>query len=385
MNKRRVYLDNAATTMQKPECVKEAVLSALSSFGNSGRDTGGSAMDASRIILEARMQMAKLLHADGPKQVVFTCNSTEALNMAIRGLFSRGDHVISSRMEHNAVLRPLFDIEESQGVSHTFIGLDEKGRLLYDEIEQNIRPETKALIVTHASNVTGNANDLMRLGELAKKRGLLFLVDASQTAGVLPIDMQKMHIDVLAFTGHKGLYGPQGTGGMAVREGLSIRPMKSGGTGVLSYLRHQPEEMPTHLECGTMNGHSLAGLHASLSWLMEEVGTEAVHQHEIRLAKRFYEGIREIPGLTFYGDYETEERAAIVSLNIADYDSSEVSDELEEEFGISTRPGAHCAPLLHEAMGTIEQGMVRFSFSYFNTEEDVDYAIAAVKELARDI
>ncbi|MDO4264929.1 MAG: aminotransferase class V-fold PLP-dependent enzyme [Eubacteriales bacterium] len=378
---KRVYLDNAATTMKKPPCVTEAVVAALESFGNSGRDTGSSAMDASRVIYEARCLMARLFHMDNPKQIVFTSNSTEAINLALRGLLKTGDHVISSMMEHNAVLRPIYDLEE-EGITHTFIGLDEKGRLLYDEIEKNICDNTRALVFTHASNVTGNANDLYRLGEIAKKHGLLFIVDASQTAGVLPIDMEGMHIDVLAFTGHKGLYGPQGTGGMAVREGLLIKPVKSGGTGVLSYLHHQPDEMPTHLECGTMNGHGLAGLRASVSWLLDEIGVEAVHSHEIKLAKRFYDGIRDIPCLHFYGDYDTDERAAIVSLNIADYDSSEVSDELEASYGISTRPGAHCAPLLHEAMGTVEQGAVRFAFSWFNTEEETDYAIRALRELA---
>ena len=382
---RRVYLDNAATTMQKPPCVVEAVTAALTSFGNSGRDTGGHALDASRVIYDARCLISDLFNLGNPKQVVFTCNSTEALNMAIRGLFHRGDHVISSVMEHNAVLRPLYDIEEDQGVSHTFIGVDEKGRLLVSEIEKNIRPETKALIFTHASNVTGNANDLHAIGKIAKKHGLLFIVDASQTAGVLPIDMQDMNIDIVAFTGHKGLYGPQGTGGMAIREGIDIHPLKSGGTGVLSYLKHQPEEMPTHLECGTMNAHGQAGLHASLNWLVKEVGIDQVHAHEIALAKRFYEGLKDMEAIRFYGDYDTDQRAAIVSLNIADYDSSEVSDQLESDYGISTRPGAHCAPLIHEAMGTVNQGMVRFAFSWFNTEEDVDYAVKAVRELATDI
>ena len=382
---RRVYLDNAATTMQKPPCVVEAVTAALTSFGNSGRDTGGHALDASRVIYDARCLISDLFNLGNPKQVVFTCNSTEALNMAIRGLFHRGDHVISSVMEHNAVLRPLYDIEEDQGVSHTFIGVDEKGRLLVSEIEKNIRPETKALIFTHASNVTGNANDLHAIGRIAKKHGLLFIVDASQTAGVLPIDMQDMNIDIVAFTGHKGLYGPQGTGGMAIREGIDIHPLKSGGTGVLSYLKHQPEEMPTHLECGTMNAHGLAGLHASLNWLVKEVGIDQVHAHEIALAKRFYEGLKDMEAIRFYGVYDTDQRASIVCLNIADYDSSEVSDQLESDYGISTRPGAHCAPLIHEAMGTVNQGMVRFAFSWFNTEEDVDYAIKAVRELATDI
>ncbi|MGI6081146.1 MAG: aminotransferase class V-fold PLP-dependent enzyme [Candidatus Avilachnospira sp.] len=377
------YLDNAATTKVKPQVVCEAVMAAMNSFGNSGRDAGSSALSADRVIYDARERLAKLFNCSSPKQVVFTSNSTEALNCAIRGLFKKGDHVISSMMEHNAVLRPLNDLEE-EGVSHTLIGTDEKGCLLYDDIEKNIKENTRGMVFTHASNLTGNANDLKRLGDIAKKHGLIFIVDASQTAAVLPIDMQAMNIDVVCFTGHKGLYGPQGTGGMAVREGLYIKPLKSGGTGILSYLKTQPDEMPTHLECGTMNGHGIAGLDAALKWI-EETSVENIHKKETMLARRFYDGLKDISCIKFYGDYSTDDRAAVIALNIGDYDSAEVSDELETVYHISTRPGAHCAPMMHTALGTVEQGAVRFSFSYFNTEEEVDYAVDAIKKMTENI
>lgn len=252
-----------------------------------------------------------------------------------------------------------------------------------EELPGLVKKNTKALVCTHASNLTGNANDLMTLGAFCKERGLLFIVDASQTAGVLPIDMKAMNIDVVCFTGHKSLYGPQGTGGLCVREGLSIRPLKSGGSGVHTYLKEHPPEMPTALEAGTLNGHGIAGLHAALQFL-SDTGIENIHRHEMNLLRQFYQGIREIPGIRVYGDLDTDYRAAVLALNIGDYDSSEVSDELSYRYGISTRPGAHCAPLMHQSMGTVDQGMVRFSFSWFNTKEEVDLAIQAIRELAEE-
>ena len=239
------------------------------------------------------------------------------------------------------------------------------------------------IICTNGSNLTGNYIDIEKVGELAHAHGLLFVVDASQTAGVFPIDVRKMHIDVLCFTGHKGLLGPQGIGGMYVREGLSIRPLKSGGSGVQTYSKTHPAEMPTALEAGTLNGHGIAGLNAAVSYI-NEIGIDTIREKEQSLMRRFYEGVKDIPGVTLYGDFESFNRCAIVTLNIGDYDSSEVSDELLTEYGISTRPGGHCAPLMHEALGTVEQGAVRFSFSHYNTDEEVDIAIKAVRELARD-
>lgn len=377
-----IYLDNAATTMQKPDCVIEAVAQAMGHMGNSGRGAYGEALDASRMIYETREQLSSLFGLGNPKQAAFSCNSTEALNTAILGLLGPGDHVISTVMEHNSVLRPLYRLEK-EGAQISFCPCDEKGRLRMEELPGLVKKNTKALVCTHASNLTGNANDLMTLGAFCKERGLLFIVDASQTAGVLPIDMKAMNIDVVCFTGHKSLYGPQGTGGLCVREGLSIRPLKSGGSGVHTYLKEHPPEMPTALEAGTLNGHGIAGLHAALQFL-SDTGIENIHRHEMSLLRQFYQGIQEIPGIRVYGDLDTDYRAAVLALNIGDYDSSEVSDELSYRYGISTRPGAHCAPLMHQSMGTVDQGMVRFSFSWFNTKEEVDLAIQAIRELAEE-
>ena len=377
-----IYLDSAATTMKKPDCVIDAVVSAMRHMGNSGRGAHEASLDASRVIFETRERLSSMFHLGNPKQVAFTCNSTEALNTAIFGLFGPGDHIISTVMEHNSVLRPLYRMEK-QGASVTFLPCDELGRLRTDLLSSALRPETKGVVCTHASNLTGNANDLEFIGKFCREHGLLFVVDASQTAGVLPIDMEKMNIDVLCFTGHKGLYGPQGTGGICVREGVAVAPLKSGGSGVQTYLKEHPHEMPTALEAGTLNGHGIAGLHAALGFLME-TGTDAVHEKEVRLMRRFYDGIKDIPGVKIYGDFSTDHRAAVIAINIRDYDSSEISDELSFTYGISTRPGAHCAPLMHESMGTVEQGMVRFSISWFNTEEEIDEAIRAVREIAEE-
>lgn len=377
-----IYMDNAATTIHKPEEVRVAVMAAFDTMGNAGRGASVPALDASRIIYGTREKLARLFHAGDPRRIVFTANSTESLNIALKGLFSRGDHVITTVLEHNSVLRPLYECREN-GVELTILGCDGKGRISYEEMEAAIQADTKAVVCTHASNLTGNMIELERVGAMAKRHGLLFVVDASQTAGVWPIDVEKMQIDVLCFTGHKSLLGPQGTGGMYVREGVYIRPLLSGGSGIDTYNEKHPAEMPTALEAGTLNGHGIAGLGAALSWI-EKTGMDRIRQRELSLMRRFYNGVFRIPGVTVYGDLETEKRAPVVSLNILDYDSSEVSDELSTVYGIVTRPGAHCAPLMHRALGTVEQGAVRFSFSFFNTEEEVDLAIEAVRELARE-
>lgn len=377
-----IYMDNAATTIHKPEEVRAAVMAAFDTMGNAGRGASVPALDASRIIYGTREKLARLFHAGDPRRIVFTANSTESLNIALKGLFSGGNHVITTVLEHNSVLRPLYECREN-GVELTILGCDGKGRISYEEMEAAVQADTKAVVCTHASNLTGNMTDLERVGTMAKRHGLLFVVDASQTAGVWPIDVEKMQIDVLCFTGHKSLLGPQGTGGMYVREGVYIRPLLSGGSGIDTYNEKHPAEMPTALEAGTLNGHGIAGLGAALSWI-EKTGMGRIRQRELSLMRRFYNGVFRIPGVTVYGDLETEKRAPVVSLNILDYDSSEVSDELSTVYGIVTRPGAHCAPLMHRALGTVEQGAVRFSFSFFNTEEEVDLAIEAVRELARE-
>lgn len=377
-----IYLDNAATTRTKPPAVAQAVLEALSSYGNCGRGGHQGALSAARAIYETREKIAALLGCPRADHVCFAQNSTQALNIAVCGLLRPGDHVISTDLEHNSVLRPLYRLRDA-GAAVDFVPADSRGRLDYCGFERLLRPETKAIVCTHASNLTGDAVDIARVGRFAREHGLLFILDASQTAGVLPIDLAAMGIDVVCFTGHKSLMGPQGTGGLCLREGLEIRPFTVGGTGVQSYSEAQPGEYPTRLEAGTLNGHGLAGLSAALDFL-SGTGIARIHAHEDALARRFYEAVRDLPGVTVYGDFSAPVRAPVVTLNIGDLDSAEVSDELAERFGIATRPGAHCAPRLHRALGTEEQGAVRFSWSYFNTEEETAAAAEAVRVLARE-
>lgn len=377
-----IYLDNAATTMHKPQEVIDAVVTAMCSMGNAGRGAHAASLGASRTVFETRERLANFFHAENPKQIVFTANSTESLNIALKGTLNPGDHVVSTVLEHNSVLRPLYALEE-QGVEVTLLNSNLQGMVDYDDFEKAVKDNTRMIVCTHGSNLTGNLLDVKRIGQIAKKHGLLFVVDASQTAGVFPIDVQEMRIDILCFTGHKGLLGPQGTGGMYVREGVSVRPLKVGGSGVQTYNKKHPSEMPTALEAGTLNGHGIAGLDAAIGYLEKE-GIDNIRAKEQKLMWKFYNGVKDIPNVKVYGDFGGTERCAVVSLNIGDYDSSEVSDELLMTYGISTRAGGHCAPLMHEALGTVEQGAVRFSFSHYNTDEEVETAIRAVKELAED-
>lgn len=377
-----IYMDNAATTMHKPQEVIDAVVMAMSSMGNAGRGVNEASLSASRIIYDTREKLCRLFGAEDPRQIVFTPNSTESLNIAIKGILNSGDHVIATMLEHNSVLRPLYEMEK-KGVRLTIVKSDQNGRFNLKDIEDAIAEDTKMIVCTNGSNLTGNYVDPEPVGTLARERGIVFVVDASQTAGVFPIDVQKMKIDVLCFTGHKGMLAPQGTGGMYVRKGLVIRPLKSGGSGVQTYSKTHPIEMPTALEAGTLNGHGIAGLHAAVEYL-EKTGVDNIRAREQDLMWRFYEGVKDIPGVKVYGDFSSKNRCPIVTLNIGDYDSSEVSDELLTEYGISTRAGGHCAPLMHEALGTVEQGAVRFSFSHYNTEEEVDTAIEAIRELSKE-
>ena len=377
-----IYMDNAATTMRKPEAVIEAVVNAMNSMGNAGRGAHGASLSASRVIYNTREALARFFGAESPKQIVFTNNSTESLNIAIKGLLEPGDHVITTMLEHNSVLRPIYEMQE-KGVSVTIIKSNQKGTISYEDIENAVREDTKAIVITNASNLTGNYVDVRRVGEIAKKKGVCLIVDASQTAGVYPIHVKEMNIDILCFTGHKSLLGPQGTGGLYVREGLTLKPLKSGGSGVQTYLKKHPEDMPTALEAGTLNGHGIAGLGAAIAYLEKE-GIDTIREKELQHMWHFYNGIKDIPGVKVYGDFDTEIRCPVVTLNIGEYDSSEVSDELLMTYDISTRPGALCAPLMHEALGTVEQGAVRFSFSHYNTYEEVETAIAAIKELAEE-
>jgi len=376
-----IYLDNAATTLHKPQQVIDAVVHAMQSMGNCARGTHEEALDAARTVYDARVRLASLFGCPRVDHVAFTANSTEALNMAINGLIDPGDHVISTDLEHNSVLRPLYRLEAEHGAELSFVPADKLGNVDYADFERLMKPNTRAVVCTNASNLTGTVLDIERIAKTAHSHGALVIVDASQTAGCWPIDMKKMGIDVLCFTGHKGLMGPQGTGGICVKEGIEIRPFKVGGSGVQSYSRTHPAEYPTRLEAGTLNGHGIAGLGAAAKFI-SETGVENIHAKERSLMLRFYEGVKNIEGVTVYGDF-TKDKTAIVALNIWDYESGEVSYELSQGYGIATRPGAHCAPRMHKALGTTEVGAVRFSFSFYNTEEEIDEAVRAVAELAK--
>lgn len=377
-----IYLDNAATTRVKPKEVVEAVSEALMTLGNAERGTHSASLGASRTVFSTRMKLAKFFNAEGPSNIVFTMNATESLNIAIKGILEKGDAVITTCLEHNSVLRPLYQLRD-EGVELSFVSADKLGRPNYEEFESLIKPNTKAIISTAGSNLTGNLVDIRRVGEIAKKHGLIFVVDASQVAGVFPIDVKELNIDILCFTGHKGLLGPQGTGGLYVRDGVEVKPYLSGGTGVQTYNEHQPVEMPTRLEAGTLNGHGIAGLDAAIDYI-NEFGMQTIHDKEMSLMWRFYNGVKDIEGVKIYGDFDVKDRCPIVSINLSDYESGAVSDELFTRFEIATRPGGHCAPLMHKALGTVDQGAVRFSFSHFNTEEEVDTAINAVRTLAEE-
>jgi cysteine desulfurase family protein len=378
-----IYFDSAATSLQKPDCVADAVYHAIKNMTNSGRGVYESTLSASRVIFETRELLAGLFHADSPKNIVFTANSTASLNIALQGLLLKSDHVITTALEHNSVLRPLYRLSGT-GMGLSVLPADKTGNIDYDDFEKYLRPNTRAVVCTHASNLTGNLLSLETIGDFCSRHGLLFIVDASQTAGVFPIDMRKQQIDVLCFTGHKGLLGPQGTGGLCVKTGVEIKPLMVGGSGVQSFSKTHPSALPAALEAGTLNGHGLAGLHAGINYI-RQTGLDSIRRKESDLMWRFYHGVKTIPCVKIYGDFSVNERAPIVTLNIGDYDSGAVGDNLAQRYDICVRSGAHCAPLMHQTLGTAAQGAVRFSFSHFNTTEEIDKGIAAVYELATEL
>ncbi len=375
-----IYLDSSATSFLKPPQVAEAVFRSFNTIGNAGRGAHAPTLNASRLIYDTREKLAALFGTPDPSRIAFTCNATEALNIAIHGAIHPGEHVITTACEHNSVLRPLY-LKEKEGTELTIIPADQKGRIRYDLLESSVKSNTSAIVLTHASNLSGNVTDLAFVSNFAKKHGLLLIVDASQTAGSLPINVVKMGIDILCFTGHKGLFGPQGTGGLYVREGLTLSPLKSGGSGIHSFDRQHPTDMPTALEAGTLNGHGIAGLNAGLDYILS-TGVKNIHAKEISLARRFVNGISAISDLKLYGDIDAPLRTPIISLNIGNMSSASVSDILWEDYEICVRAGAHCAPLMHKTFGTEKQGAVRFSFSCFNTEAEIDTAIRAMHEIA---
>jgi len=377
-----IYLDHAATSFHKPPEVATAVYHALQGIGNSGRGAHGASLDASRQVYQARDAIANLFHVGDPSRVIFTLNATEGLNIAIQGLLKPGDHCITTALEHNSVLRPLY-LMEKRAFSLTVVPADQKGCIAIEDIEAAVRAETKAVVLTHASNVIGNVLDIEKVGKVCKQHNLLFILDASQSAGLLPIDMENIGISTLCCSGHKSLLGPQGTGVLCLADGVQPEPLKVGGTGVDSFSQEMPRVLPAALEAGTLNSHSLIGLLAACNYL-HAYGPLRIFQEATALAKRFVDGVKELPGVTLYGDFNGAVRTPVVALNLREIDSREIADELFERFGIATRAGAHCAPEVHKIFKTVEQGMVRFSFSHFNTNSEVDEAIRALQILEEE-
>ncbi len=379
-----LYFDNAATSWPKPEATPAAMDRYLREIGGSpGRSAHRLSLEAGRIVLEAREAVAQILGADDPFRIVFTKNATEALNIAFRGLLKPGDHVITSSMEHNSVMRPLRALE-AEGVAVSVIPCSARGELDPGDIPTAIRPTTRAVILTHASNVTGTILPVREAGRIAREHGLLLIVDAAQTAGAVPIAVEEMGIDLLAFTGHKALFGPPGTGGLYIKKGLEtqIRPLMTGGTGSRSEFEEQPSFLPDKFESGTPNTIGLAGLGAGVSWILAR-GVAAIRTREELLTARFIGGLQGIPGAALYGPVDPPSRTAVVSFNIAGLLPSEAALELDERFAIMARPGLHCAPAAHRTIGTFPQGTVRFGFGFFNTEAQIDTALEAIRNLAR--
>lgn len=361
-----IYFDNAATTMPKPPSVATAVADAISNLGNPSRGAHDASLNALRLLTRTRENIATLFGVDDPARVAFTLNATHALNIAIGGI--RG-HIVSTNAEHNSVLRPLY-----RRGNFTLVPLDDNGRLSAENVEQALRPDTEAVVMTHASNLTGNVFDVTVFGEICRRKKLRFIVDAAQTAGLLAIDMKSMGIDALCFSGHKSLYGPQGVGGICLASGFSPEPLVVGGSGSESFSTRHPTAMPDALEAGTQNAHGIAGLDAGLAYI-REIGGRCFTDAD-RLARHFVEKVRELGGYEMYGDMDAPVRVPIVALNHRDMDSSELAYRLYEDYSIAVRAGVHCAPLMLETFGL--RGVVRFSFSHLNTDAEIDRAVAAL-------
>jgi cysteine desulfurase family protein len=347
---------------------------------NPGRGSNSLSLKAGSILLEAREGLARLFHIDQSSRLAFTLNITEALNIGLKGLLKPGDHVITSSMEHNAVARPLHRLSQT-GVEWTPVQCSPEGFLDPQDVARAIKGNTRMICLLHASNLTGTIMPLAEIGRIAREHGLIFMVDSAQTAGVLPIDVDQYHIDVLTFTGHKGLLGPQGTGGLYLRSGLSLTPLKEGGTGSLSQQLEQPDFMPDALESGTLNTPGISGLKAAVEFILS-TGIDTIRDHEARLTGHLLDGLQEVHGVTVYGPKDSRRATAVVSFNIEGMDCGEVSLLLDQKFGIISRSGLHCAPLGHQTMGTIEMGTCRLSPGFFTTEEEIDRVVQAVSHIA---
>ncbi|MCL0078805.1 aminotransferase class V-fold PLP-dependent enzyme [Dehalococcoidia bacterium] len=379
-----IYCDNAATSWPKPEAVYQAMNNFMRQVGASpGRSGHRLSIEAGRVVYETRESLARLFNIDDPLRIIFTRNATEALNVAINGVLRPGDHAITSSMEHNSVMRPLRALQE-RGVELTVVSCSKEGVLDPGGIEKAIKANTRLIVLSHASNVTGTILPVSEVGVIARRHGVVFCIDAAQTAGAYPLDISSMNVDLLAFTGHKSLFGPQGTGGLYVRQGVEdvVEPLMRGGTGSRSDSEHQPDFLPDKYESGTPNTVGLVGLGAGVQFVLSR-GVNALREKEEKLMYLLIEGLGAIPGVTLYGSGDAREQVAVLSFNIAGIASSEVTMRLEEEYDILCRPGLQCAPIAHKTLGTFPGGTVRVSPGYFTTEDEVDIVIKAVCNIAR--
>ena len=383
----KIYLDNASTTFPKPPRVAEAVYRYMTQAGvNINRGCYDSAYQVEEIVYETRQLLCELFHGPDSRNVIFTKNVTESLNVLLKGFLRPGDHVLVSAMEHNAVMRPLTQLAE-HGCTFTRIPCDGTGALRPEAMEACLTPETRAVVMTHASNVCGTLLPIQQAGDFCRAHGLKFFVDCAQTAGVWPIDMEAMHIDALAFTGHKGLLGPQGTGGFVLAEGMAqqITPLLSGGTGSLSHTEQVPDFLPDRFEPGTMNLPGIVGLHQGLLWL-KETGIDQIRRHELALTERFLAGLRPLEDrgwIRLVGKRDCRDRTGVVSVQTLNKELSQAAYELDANHGIMTRVGLHCAPSAHRTLGTYPTGTIRFSFGWWNTEGQVDAALRALEAVCR--
>lgn len=388
----QIYLDNASTTFPKPQAVADAVYQYITNTGTN-ISRGTCAASSEDLVFATHEQLCRFFGGEDSKNVVFTKNITESLNIIIKGLLHSGDHVLVSAMEHNAVMRPLqqigaeltLDNAPADAITFSRIPCNEEGALCLDALPQLMRSNTKAIIMTHASNVCGTVQPLAQVGSFCQEHGLKFIVDSAQTAGVLPIDMQAMHIDALAFTGHKGLLAPQGIGGFVLRESIidAIAPLIVGGTGSLSHTEHTPRFMPDKFEAGTLNLPGIAGLHASLTWLQQQ-GIGKILTHELTLTQQFLDGLQQLEAqklLRIIGKRDCSDRVGVVSISTDIMDIAELAFILADRYAIATRVGLHCAPNAHKTLGTYPTGTLRFSFGWHNTAEEVNVALQALKEV----
>ncbi|TLS35140.1 aminotransferase class V-fold PLP-dependent enzyme [Pseudalkalibacillus caeni] len=377
-----IYFDNAASSFPKPPAVSEAVMEAITEYGaNPGRSGHALATRAGNVINQTRKKLAGLFGLSDPNHVVFANNATAALNQGIKGFpFTKGDHVLTTSYEHNSVRRPLEALKREKGIAVSYFKPEQNGDFDIGQFEKEILPETRMIIASHASNLTGMILPIEEIGELAKKRNIRFLVDASQSAGILPIHMEKMHIDLLAFPGHKGLLGPQGTGALLIGGTIDLNPLIHGGTGGASEEIGQPDEMPARFESGTLNTPGIAGLSAGIDEV-NRLGIRQIFGHEWELTKRFMDGLDIIGGITYYGPEKNVERTSVVPFTIEGIDSHEIAIILDQHYQMAVRAGLHCSPIGHESIGTIEKGAVRVSFGLYNTTEEVEKLLQAIEEI----